>query len=64
MRRFIHVAAGYLLWTAPVLAQTYDEPLPKGLEEKGTAFEWLLVAVFLVGTLVVAFKPAKRVNLR
>jgi hypothetical protein len=55
----------HLVCAATVVAQSYTEAPPKeGLEQKGSAFEWLLVAAFLVGTLVVAFKPAKRVNLR
>lgn len=53
-----------LAWASPLWGQTYTEQPPQGLREKGTAIEWLMVAVFLVASLIVAFKPAKRANLR
>jgi len=46
------------------LAQTYTEKMPASMPEKGTAIEWLFAAIFLVGCLVLGFKPAKRANLR
>ena len=64
MHRLIGTLLANLAWATPLVAQTYTEPAPKGLTEKGTAMEWLMVAVFLVASLVVAFKPAKRANLR
>ncbi|GMV97362.1 MAG: hypothetical protein AMXMBFR83_17200 [Phycisphaerae bacterium] len=65
MRRWlIHLMMGLLLSVAPVAGQTYevqDAPTPK---EKSVAKEWLIGTVFLIGCLVVAFKPARRANLR
>lgn len=48
----------------PAWAQTYVQPTPKVSAEKGTAIEWLITGVFLVGCLVVAFKPAKRAGMK
>ena len=55
---------GLLAWAPSLWAQTYTEPPPSMLPEEGTAIQWLMVAIFLVACLVVAFKPAKRANLR
>jgi hypothetical protein len=55
---------GLLVWVPSLWAQTYIEPPPSMLPEEGTAIQWLMVAIFLVACLVVAFKPAKRANLR
>jgi hypothetical protein len=62
MRRLVGGLLSVLLWAGPLLAQTntYDEPAPKSMNEKSTATEWLITGAFLVGCLVVAFKPTKR----
>jgi hypothetical protein len=39
-----------------------DAPAALGVD-KSTAVQWLITAVFVVATLVVAFKPAKRAKL-
>ena len=49
---------------AMVLAQSYQEVDPVILEKKSTAMEWLMAGIFLIGCMVVAFKPAKRSNLK
>lgn len=43
-------------------ARLPDAPLSTD-PERSTAFQWLMVAVFLIACLVVAFKPAKRSKL-
>ena len=63
MRRLAGGLLSVLLWAGPLLAQ-YDEPAPQSMPEKSTATEWLIAGAFLVGCLVVAFKPAKRSNLK
>lgn len=56
---------GLMVWATPLLAQTtYTEPAPKIPAEKGSSVEWLMAAIFMVGCLVVAFKPARRSNLK
>ena len=47
-----------------VWAQSYKAPAAKGLGEGSTTMEWVMTFVFLVGCLIVAFKPAKRSNLK
>ena len=64
MRRLICGLMGILWWVGPVLAQTYKEVPPKAMDEKSTTIEWLIAAGFLVGCLGVAFKPAKRSNIK
>jgi hypothetical protein len=53
-----------LMWVGPLLAQTYDEQAAPALNDRSTTMEWLIAAGFLVGCLGVAFKPAKRANLK
>ena len=66
MRRLVGGLLSVLLWAGPLLAQTntYEEPAPQSMNEKSTATEWLITGAFLIGCLVVAFKPAKRSNLK
>jgi len=54
------------LLAVPVLAQgtLYDVATPPKLAEQSLLWEWLFGLTFLVGCLVVAFKPAKRSNLK
>lgn len=60
-------AAGLLVSACAALGQQYEAPRPatgEGAAADSTALEWGIGAVFLVGCLVVAFKPTKRANLR
>jgi hypothetical protein len=53
------------LLVMPVLAQTlYEVPEPQKMAEQSLLWEWLFGLTFLVGCLVVGFKPAKRSNLK
>ncbi len=65
-RRLRNALFALLLSATPLLAQSYDVPTESGpkVEDRSVAKEWLIGAIFLVGCLVVAFKPAKRANLR
>lgn len=55
---------GVLAMAGEVLAQEYDvKPPAKVVSDSSMAIQWLIMAVFLVATLVVAFKPAKRSKL-
>ncbi len=65
-RRLLNALFGVLLSATPLMAQTYDIPQetnPK-TEDRPIGYNWLIGSIFLVGCLVVAFKPAKRANLR
>ena len=64
MRRLIYGLMTILMWAGPLMAQTYAEEPPKSLEDRSTTIEWLIAAGFLVGCLGVAFKPAKRANIK
>ena len=64
MRHVVSWLGGVLMLAAPALAQTYEQTAPSALQEKGGTVEWLIAAAFLVACLVVAFKPAKRSNLK
>ena len=55
---------GLMIWATPLLGQTYTEPAPKIPAEKGNSVEWLAAAIFMVCCRVVAFKPARRSNLK
>jgi hypothetical protein len=65
-RRLLNALTALLLSATPLFAQTYDLQDTTGNKaaEKSVAKEWLIGSIFLVGCLVVAFKPAKRANLR
>lgn len=47
-----------------VMAQVYENPKTKAPESASSLMEWGIAAVFLVGCLVVSFKPAQRSNLK
>ena len=65
LRRIIVGLCGFFLSEVMVLAQqTYEEIKPVVLEKKSAAMEWLIAGAFLVGCMVIAFKPAKRSNLK
>ncbi|GMU22387.1 MAG: hypothetical protein AMXMBFR13_24730 [Phycisphaerae bacterium] len=63
-RRFLTFMLGTLLFTVPAWGQSYELPQGGKPVEKSVAKEWLIGSIFLVGCLVVAFKPAKRSNLQ
>ena len=63
--RWIAVLCGMLLSAGPALAQrAYEATSPKTMQQQSVILEWGIGAIFLVGCLVVAFKPAKRSNLQ
>jgi hypothetical protein len=62
--RLISGLTGLLLPVLPALAQTYELASPRVREQDSVLIEWIIVAVFVVGTLAVAFKPAPRSNLQ
>ena len=67
MRRcLLNILFGVLLSATPLSAQTYDIPteVETKADERSVWKEWLIGSIFLVGCLVVAFKPAKRADLR
>lgn len=63
-RRLLNALFAVLVSAMPLSAQTYEASGPPEIKEKSVAKEWLIGSIFLVGCLVVAFKPAKRANLR
>ncbi len=55
---------GVFATAGQVLAQEVElKQVSRSTSEASTAFQWLIMAVFLVATLVVSFKPAKRSKL-
>lgn len=62
--RFVGILSGVLVRAGSVIAQQeYEAPQLK-TRDGSTALAWVVGAIFLLGCLVVAFKPAKRSNLR
>lgn len=64
IRKVLSVVTGLLLATGSALAQTPYKPPTYPNTERSTIVEWGIGALFLVGCLVVAFKPSKRSNLK
>jgi hypothetical protein len=66
MRHLMGGLLSVLLWAGPVLAQinSYTEQKPKSMNEKSTTIEWLMTGAFLIGCLVVSFKPANRSKMK
>ena len=63
--RLLACLTGLLLSAGTALAQQEYETLSfKVQEERSTALAWGIGTIFVIGCLVVAFKPAKRSNLR
>ncbi len=60
----VGLAVGLGLAAVATAQQAYDLPSAGTPEEASIAIEWLIGGTFVVGCLVVAFKPAKRSNLR
>jgi hypothetical protein len=63
-RSLLNTLFAVLLSAMPLMGQSYTVDGPPEIKERSVAKEWAIGAVFLVGCLVVAFKPAKRANLR
>ena len=61
--RFVWLMLGTLATAGQILAQEIMDPPKTVVADKSTAMQWLITAVFLVGCLVVGFKPAKRSKL-
>ena len=61
-RRLLLTIFAVLLSAMPVMAQS--DSGDSAFKEKSVAKEWAIGAVFLVGCLLVAFKPAKRANVK
>ena len=66
LARLMGVLGGVLLSAGAALAQQEGEYAAPTLShnEGSTTMAWVIGAVFVVATLVVAFKPAQRSNLR
>ena len=64
LARLTGLLVGLLLSAESVFAQQTYEAEPLKTKEASTTMAWVIGAVFLLGCLVVAFKPAKRSNLR
>ena len=62
--RALMVLTSLVLTAPPALAQSRELVSRKSGAEESVMIEWLIGAVFLIGCLVVAFKPAKRSNLQ
>ena len=65
-RRLLSALFAVLLCATPLVGQTYyDVPQEvKITQDRSIAWEWLMGSIFLVGCLVLAFKPARRADLR
>ena len=64
MLRLASLAWVWLALVGAALAQEYGVTPPQVIADDSVAIEWLITLVFLVACGVVAFKPAKRSNLR
>ncbi len=64
IRRLTCMLMGLLLAAAPALAQKPYEAPKYSSKDRSTMIEWGIGAGFLIGCLVVAFKPSKRSNLK
>jgi len=64
IRKILYLVMGLLLTAGPALAQKPYTPPTYSNKERSVLIEWGIGAAFLVGCLVVAFKPSKRSNLK
>ena len=64
LHQMVCAVGGVLLTAAAAMAQTAYDPPKLTSNERGSMAEWGIGALFLIACLVVAFKPAKRSNLR
>ena len=61
----IKILAAWAMLQAAAMAQSYELPPPNvSTTERSLLWPWLYGLAFLIGCLVVAFKPAKRANLQ
>jgi hypothetical protein len=58
--RFALAATACWMWTAPVFAQRRGRSSVSELKAERPTMAWFIGFLFIVGTLVVAFKNAKR----
>lgn len=64
MRTWTATVIFWLAGAQALLAQeVFQETEVSAIPSEGSAITWLIGAGFIVGALVVAFKPAKRANL-
>ncbi|NLE58119.1 MAG: hypothetical protein GX616_07155 [Planctomycetes bacterium] len=64
IRKALYFLTGLLLAVGPALAQKPYEAPTYSFKPRSTIREWGIGAGFLIGCLVVAFKPSKRSNLK
>ncbi|MGQ9651103.1 MAG: hypothetical protein ACUVXJ_13420 [Phycisphaerae bacterium] len=64
IRKTFCLLTGLLLTVVPAVAQAASEGPTYSFKPRTTMIEWLIGTIFLVGCLVVAFKPSKRSNLK
>ncbi len=64
MRRLAMQTIAALTGAAAVFAQEYEVPELSITEAGGSAMDWLFMAGFVIGCMVVAFLPCKRSNLQ
>ncbi|MDM8008000.1 MAG: hypothetical protein QUV05_17815 [Phycisphaerae bacterium] len=64
IRRVLCFLTGLLLAVGPALAQGSSEGPTYNFKPRSTMIEWVIGTIFLIGCLVVAFKPSKRSNLK
>ncbi len=64
MRRLAIQAIAVVAGAAGVFAQEYEAPELSTTEAGGSAMDWLFMAGFVIGCMVVAFLPCKRSNLQ
>jgi hypothetical protein len=64
MIRIHEILTALILTATPALAQVSYETDSLKTRTESTTAAWIIGAVFLIGTLIVAFKPSKRSNLQ
>jgi hypothetical protein len=64
LKHYAVIVMTFLMSALPAVAQTYERDVKKLSGDQSVMYQWLIGTVFLIGSLVVAFKPAKRSNLR
>lgn len=64
LRQWMKATGLMLLTTLPVLGQEGYQVEPINSKPESSMLEWGIGTLFLIGCLVVAFKPSKRSNLK
>lgn len=64
IRKALCLLTGLFLAAGPALAQKPYEAPKYSTSDRSTMIEWGIGAAFVIGCLVVAFKPSKRSNLK